>query len=161
LYLFLQVHLVEVDVDRPEAAGMRLNVAHEHLLVPTVDRQVDEMGASGLDEDLLKLEPVERDRRRLGVVPVDDGGQLALAQQAARALAELLSWCAVQLHRSAAGWRGPPILRQPRERRHETVGVGKLLTSERRPRPSASDSSSRMTARASAMPPVMMPASAL
>ena len=37
---------------------------------------------------LLELEAVELERRRLGVVPVHDRGQLALAVQAARALAE-------------------------------------------------------------------------
>ena len=82
---------------------MGLDLTDQHLLGLAVDRQVDQVRAPGLDVDLLELEPVERDRGRLGVVPVDDGRYLALAQQTARAFAEWLAGQCLQFHSCASG----------------------------------------------------------
>ena len=43
LDLLLQVDLVKVDVDRTKAAGVGLDLADQHLLVPAVDREVDQV----------------------------------------------------------------------------------------------------------------------
>ena len=48
---------------------MGLDLADQHLLRLAVDDEVDQVGPPRLDEDLLELEPVQRQRRRLGVVP--------------------------------------------------------------------------------------------
>src|ERR1700687_3507619 len=78
--LLFEVDLVEVDVDRSQAARMRLDLAYENLLrLVSTDDEVDKVGPPGLHEHLLELETVEDQRRRLGVVPVDDRGELALA----------------------------------------------------------------------------------
>src|SRR5882672_9385360 len=82
--LLFEAHLVEVDVDRAEAAWVGLDLAYQHLLgAISVDYQVDQMGPPGLEENLLELESVEDDGRRGRVVAVDDSGQLALAVETA------------------------------------------------------------------------------
>ena len=63
---------------------MRLDLADEHLLRAIgIDHEIDQVGAAGLEEHLLELETVEDQGSRLGVVPVDDSGELALAMKAA------------------------------------------------------------------------------
>src|SRR5439155_22257196 len=104
LDLLLQVDLVEVDVDRSQLPRMGLDLADKHLLgAAAVEHEVDQVRAARLDKDFLKLEPVECDRGRLGVVAVDDGRQLTLAQHAARAFAERLAGRGFELHGSASG----------------------------------------------------------
>ena len=67
---------------------MGLDLAHQHLLGPVaVDHQVDKVGAAALHEDLLELQPVEHKGRRLCVMAVDHGRQLALAVQPPSAFA--------------------------------------------------------------------------
>ena len=90
--LLLEVDLIEVDVDRALEARVRLDLAHQHLLgLGAVYDQVDEVGAAALDEDLLELQSIEHQRRRLGAVAVDDGRQLALTMKAAGPLAQEFS----------------------------------------------------------------------
>src|SRR5207253_4138346 len=92
LDLLLQVDLVEVDVDRPQPARVCLNLADENFFRPgAIQNEVDKLGPAGLDEDPLELEPIERERGRLGVMPVDDRWQLALAEHSSRALAQGLA----------------------------------------------------------------------
>ena len=97
-FLF-EAHLVEVDVDRAKPPRVGLDLAHEHLLgaVP-VDQQVDQVGAPRLPEHLLELEAIEDQRGGLGVVAIDDGGQLALAVEAAGALAQEFAGGGFELH---------------------------------------------------------------
>src|SRR5450759_4257888 len=86
---------------------MGLNLANQHLLgAVTVDDQVDQVRAAGLDVHLLELGAVQDQGRGRRVVPVDDRGKLALAVKAARALAEELAGGGVQLHGWASGWGG-------------------------------------------------------
>jgi len=106
----------------PQTSATRvcLDLAHEHLVGAAVHDQVDQVGASRLQEHLLELEAVEDQRGRLGVVPVDDSGKLALAVETARALAEQVAGGGFQLHACAlphelggcaANSRGPRIMR--------------------------------------------------
>jgi hypothetical protein len=98
----LEVDLVEVDVDGAHAARVGLDLAHEHLLgVITVHDQVDQVSASRLQEHLLELEAVQLEGCRLRVVPIDDGGELALAVKTARALAQEFACGGFELHGSA------------------------------------------------------------
>src|SRR4029077_7091610 len=87
----------EVDVDRAEPARMGLDLADQHLLRFAVDDEGDQMGAPPLYEDLLGLQPVQRQRRRLGLAAVDDGRKLALAVQAPGTLADQLAGGGSQL----------------------------------------------------------------
>ena len=97
--LLLEVHGVEVDVDRAQATRVGLDLANEDLCRPlTVDLEVDQVGPPRLDENLLELEPVEHQRGRLGVVAIDHGGQLSLAVKAPGSLAEEFAGGGVQLH---------------------------------------------------------------
>ena len=101
--LLLQVDLVKVDVRRPVAARMHLDLADQDLLGLAVDQEVDEVGSAGLDEHPLELQAVQGQRRRRRVVAVHHGGQLALAVEAAGALAEQLAGGCVELHKCASG----------------------------------------------------------
>jgi len=69
---------------------VRLDLAHEHFLGAAVHDQVDHVSPSDLRTPL----ELERSRTRgwLGVVPVDDRGELALAVKTAGALAEQSRW---------------------------------------------------------------------
>ena len=87
--LLFEAHLVEVDVDRAEAARVGLDLANQHLLgAISIDDQVEQVRPPRLEEDLLELETVEDDGSRGRVVAVDDSGQLALAVETARTLAD-------------------------------------------------------------------------
>ena len=110
LDLLLQVDHVEVDVDRSQLPGMGLDLANQDLLRPVaaVQQEIDQVSPAGFDEDFLKLEAVERDGGRLGVVAVEDGRQLALAQHAARSFTEWLAGRGFELHGSASGGEARP-----------------------------------------------------